>query len=333
MVDNATGAVLADVGGLAADHADASRVRWPAGPLVRPVEVALVLDTDAVTAATLFDAADGVGASLRRVLAGGLWPTDLKARVPGDPLRALLTDETPPDASLEAVSIDLAQLAAINRMLVTDGQWRAPYWQATEQSGPVPVVSPAAAFIAMDLFAPVRSVPVAAGRSAWAVGSNARVSMAVWMETGASARIEVHAWLQAQLAEAGPWPPERVVPRGVVQAPVRFPGPDEAPRLEWFKREAITTVAQPPRVVARILAPRDRAILGVEDVDAAGRLRLAATPVDAPLLWRVDGVSVGEGAQAHWRPSPGLHRITLVDALGREIDAREVAVRASVGGR
>jgi len=330
VLDNRTGAVLADVGGVAFSHADATEVRRPIGPLFRPVAAALALDSSRVTAATLFGDPAGGAHSLREWIRLGRWPAEaavyaLPAR--RDLMLELLRGPGQGLRSIQSARLNLAELAAWHRMLATDGQWRAPYWLASEQAVPVPLCSPMAAFIAMDLFGPLWSAETESGQSAWAVGGNEEVTIAVWLSMGPTARIEARSWIDAQLAEAGGWPPERVVPVGVVQGWVRFDPPTEADRFEWFLRGTAITVAEAPRLVASILAPAARAIIGRDDL-SDGLLVLQADRQDPRLRWWVDGVLVASGGVGRWRPSPGLHSIELRDEHGRSIARHSVAVRA-----
>jgi penicillin-binding protein 1C len=336
VLDNASGAVLAHVGGLDAGADDATGQRFAAGTLAWPLMVALVLDTRRATAATLFaDPVQGRPLSLRQWLSQGPPPAEALALMPAEQ-RALMIEVLRQGGagapSLPQARIDLPRLAALGRMLAVDGQWRAPYWRPEQESVPVPVLSPMAAFIANDLFPVVRVAEAVPGRSAWAVGSNAEVSIAVWMETGASARLETRTWLIAQLAGAGMWPPERIVPAGVFAAQVGFPPGGEAPRREWFITGTATAQAMPPLLAARIVAPADRAIIGPAELAGDGGLWLRASADLARLRWTVDGVPAGSGGQVRWQPAPGLHRVELRDERGRVVDAVEIAVRSAVTG-
>ncbi len=334
VLDNATGAVLADVGGLSPAHPDATTQRFAAGAMMWPVSCALALDTTEVTAATLFDMpAQAAPVSLRGALVVGPLPLALRAHVPAAKEALMIEVLRAGGAGAPALSqlrIALPQLAALGRMMAVDGQWRAPYWLPTSASVPVPVISPMAAFVASDLFARVRSAEVVAGRSAWAVGSNAEITLAVWMETGASAPLEARTWVAGQLAEMGAWPPERVVPSGVVQRRVRFDAGLEPARDEWFLKGTATAVAMPPSLSASIVTPAQRAIVGVDDLDADRGLWLSASKDDARLHWQVDGVPAGTGGRVRWAPMPGLHRVELLDSVGRQVDAVDFAVRSDV---
>ena len=48
--------------------------------------------------------------------------------------------------------------------------------------------------------------------------------------------------------------------------------------------------------------------------------------------WRVDGRKVGSAAgEVLWRPAPGRHRLSLLDAGGQELEAVSFEVRALKG--
>jgi len=334
VIDNATGAVLADVGGVAPAHEDATIVRRPLGALARPVITALAIDSKTVTAATLVrNSAAEDAHSVRWWLAQGRWPAAMMQHVPSarrDLLIELLRGPGEGLRTLPEARIDLAALAAWHRMMAVDGLWRPPYWLASDQRAPIPVCSPMAAFIADELYPEIWSAELEPGKAAWAVGSNDSVTIAVYLSLGPAARIEARSWVEAQLQASGTWPRERVVPTGVVQGLVRFDPPVEPDRLEWFVRGTAMSVAEPPRIVASIVSPLERAIIGRDDLHD-GMLPLKADREDSRLRWWIDGVQVGTGARALWRPAPGLHQLQLKDEAGRLLAGHSIAVRAGVG--
>ena len=322
VLDNATGAVLADVGGLSAEHADATGFTYPAQAMRWPLHIARALDRRVVTAASLLNGGSPAAprwASVRTAVAMA------DAAALADLSRRPIEGELPP--SLAAPTIDLPQLAALARMMAVDGQWRAPFWQPAVGRPADAVVSPAAAFVARDLFPPVMAEMVTPGRAAWAAGSNAAVSIAVWMETGPTALIEVRAWLADQLAGADAWPLEQVVPAGVVRRPVRFDPPVEPARDEWFLAGTAVAVVSPPQVVAQIAWPTARSIIDLRGLPAGQGVLLRASEDDGRLRWRMDGREVGSGGAVWVRPAPGLRVIELFDARGERLDRISVAVR------
>ncbi|MBT0963137.1 transglycosylase domain-containing protein [Denitromonas iodatirespirans] len=324
VIDNATGAVLADIGGLSAAHADATAFTYPAGSMLWPLQCARAIDRRGVTAASLLNG-DGDGEapqwlSLRRAAA------EENTRAMAELIRHQ-AEADGPALPLSAQALDLPRLAALTRLLATDGHWRAPAWLPGAERAATPVVSAGAAFIGRDLFDPVMAQMVTPGRAAWATGANAEVSIAVWMETGPTALIEVRAWLADQLAADGPWPAERVVPAGVLRRPVRFDPPVEPARDEWFLAGTAVPVVTPPQLSARIAAPAARAIIDLRALPAGQGVLLRASIDDPRLRWRLDGREVGSGGTAVVIPQPGLRVIELVDARGERLDRISVAVR------
>ena len=60
------------------------------------------------------------------------------------------------------------------------------------------------------------------------------------------------------------------------------------------------------------------------------RTALQASAADDTLRWTLDGTALGgAGERVLWAPRPGKHRLALVDARGREVDAVSFEVRGS----
>ncbi|MCZ4306185.1 transglycosylase domain-containing protein [Zoogloeaceae bacterium G21618-S1] len=323
VLDNATGAVLAEVGGLRAEHADATGFTYPAAAMLWPLRCARAVDKRVVTAASLLNAGS---ADAPRWLSVRTAMEDGDANAFADLSRRLPEGDVPA-APVSAQALDLPHLAALTRMLAVDGQWRAPYWQAGSARAPEAVVSSAAAFIGSDFFPPVMAAMVTPGRAAWATGANGRVTMAVWMETGPTALIEVRAWLTDQLAADGEWPVERVVPAGVLRRPVRFDPPLENARDEWFLAGTALAAVSPPQSSAQIASPAVREIIDLRERPPGQGVLLRATIDDARLRWRMDGREVGTGGTVLVHPAPGVRIIELFDARGERLDRLSVAVR------
>lgn len=323
VIDNASGAVLADIGGLSAAHADATTFTYPAGTMLWPLQCARALDRRTVTAASLLN---GASAAAPRWLSLRAAAAEEDARAMAELMRRQAEREAPA-LPVSAQALDLPGLAALTRLLATDGRWRAPAWVPGAERTATPVVSPAAAFIGRDLFPPVMAAMVTPGRAAWAAGANAEVSVAVWMETGPTALIEARAWLAGQLAADGPWPAERVVPAGVLRRPVRFDPPVEPARDEWFLAGTAVAVAAPPQLSARIAAPAARAIIDLRTRPAGPGVLLRASLDDPRLRWYLDGREVGSGGTALVDLQPGVRVIELRDARGERLDRISVAVR------
>ena len=342
VIDNASGAVLAEIGGLSPAHADATQYRYPAGRMLWPLISALAIDSERLTAATLLDAGAmanprwvSVRAAMSRLRHTPLID-DLLGRAPADALAGALastaigvalSDLTRGDA-WAAAPLDLTTLATLARALAIGGEWQPAFRRPGEREPVEALVSAPAAFVATDLFPVVWAAPVSAGHSAWAVGSNAEVSIAVWMETGPTALLEVRAWLVDQLALDGIWPPERVIPSGVTRRVVRFSPPVEAARPEWFLDGAVISVSEPPPLVARIVAPRAREIVDAHPSAGGGIVALRASKADPRLRWRLDGRWIGTGGQLEIVAEAGLRRLALYNERGEELDRVDFAVRS-----
>ena len=115
---------------------------------------------------------------------------------------------------------------------------------------------------------------------------------------------------------------------------MQFDGELEAARDEYFVAGAETTevrvAAAPPR--ARIAYPGDGTIVALDpDIPAARqRIALRASGAGAGGSWRIDGRPAGEADEVTlWMPMPGRHRLALVDASGRELDAVRFEVRGA----
>jgi penicillin-binding protein 1C len=86
---------------------------------------------------------------------------------------------------------------------------------------------------------------------------------------------------------------------------------------------------------ARIAAPADGAIFALDPDIPPDRQRsaLLAKNVAAAMVgdvsWRIDGRDVGRGGELAWAPWPGRHRIELLDAEGKVLDAVRVEVRGA----
>jgi penicillin-binding protein 1C len=192
-------------------------------------------------------------------------------------------------------------------------------------------------------------------RDNWCAGFSRRFTVAVWVGNAAGEPMhdvsgiagaapvwrEVMDWLHRGDPATGrprqsSQPP--APPAGVVKSALRFEPALEPPRQEWFiaGTEAGVVRAARARALARISYPADGTIVAL-DPDIPPKLqrlplRLSAT-AQKGWSWQVDNRKVGAAdGQALWLPQPGRHRLTLVDAGGRELDAISFEVRALRGG-
>lgn len=121
---------------------------------------------------------------------------------------------------------------------------------------------------------------------------------------------------------------------GVVAQRIRFDGELKAVRDEYFvagtEMTEVRVAAAPPR--ARIAYPGDGTIVALDpDIPAARqRIALRASGAGAGSVWRIDGHPVGGADEVTLlMPVSGRHRLALVDAGGRELDAVRFEVRGA----
>ena len=160
-------------------------------------------------------------------------------------------------------------------------------------------------------------------RDAWAVGFDARVTIAVWIgrPDGASVpglvgRSHAAPILFDAFARFGGEPEALPRPRdALVVATTTLPPP-----LRHIRRDAPKTFAAALGVPLKIAYPPDgaRVDLGLSE-GAQVRLALKALGGQPPLTWMVDGLPVAEAMrrQAEWSPEgAGFARISVMDAAG-----------------
>ncbi len=160
-------------------------------------------------------------------------------------------------------------------------------------------------------------------RDAWAVGFDARVTIAVWIgrPDGASVpglvgRSHAAPILFDAFARFGGEPEALPRPRDtLVVATAALPPP-----LRHIRRDAPKTFAAALGVPLKIAYPPDgaRVDLGLSE-GAQARLALKALGGQPPLTWMVDGLPVAEAMrrQAEWSPEgAGFARISVMDAAG-----------------
>lgn len=160
-------------------------------------------------------------------------------------------------------------------------------------------------------------------RDAWAVGFDARVTVAVWVGrpdgasvTGLVGRAAAAPMLFDAFSRFGGEPEPLPRPReALVAATLALPPP-----LRHIRRDAPKTLAATLGVPLKIAYPPDgaRVDLGLGLGDKA-RLALKALGGQPPLTWMVDGLPVAESLrrQSDWSPEgAGFARISVMDATG-----------------
>ena len=179
-------------------------------------------------------------------------------------------------------------------------------------------------------------------RDNWALGWSQRYTVGVWVGNASGAPM----WDVSGTSGAGPvWAavmqhlhratPSRAPkpPAGVAEAAVRFGNDLEAARREWFLpgtgQPLFAVAAEEGAGGARILAPAPGTVLALDPDIPPQRQRLQLSAQGQAVGWRIDGRPLAQGRQAQWLPWPGRHRIELVDAGGRVLDAVGVEVRGA----
>lgn len=270
--------------------------------------------------------------------------------------------------ALGGADVTLLELANAYRALANGGLWSparaAPGAPAPRQR----VMSAGAAHIVSDILAdpgaraltfglaspldtPFRAA-VKTGtskdmRDNWAIGFSDRYTVGVWVGnfsgspmwdvSGMSGAAPVWNEVMGYLHRDRPGRPPQAAPAEVRQVPVRFEPPIEPARAELFLAGTETaTVQLASDARPRIAYPGHGAILAL-DPDIPGalqRVALHATPAREGLAWVLDGERLGPaGAPILWLPRAGRHRLALLDAAGREVDAVRFEVRGALSAR
>ncbi|MCF8198205.1 MAG: penicillin-binding protein 1C [Sulfuritalea sp.] len=196
-------------------------------------------------------------------------------------------------------------------------------------------------------------------RDNWAAGYSQHYTVAVWVGNASGEAMhdvsgisgaapvwrEVMDWLHRG-DDAGRRRVRSVAPKapaGVVMREIRFEPSagyrGEPRRHEWFlagTERSVVRAAQ-ATALARIRYPTQGTVIALDpDIPPQRqslRLQLTATG-EAGWQWRIDNQPAGHADRAnHWLPQPGKHRLALLDAENRELDAVEFEVRALHKGR
>ena len=182
-------------------------------------------------------------------------------------------------------------------------------------------------------------------RDNWCIGFSHRYTVGVWVGnfegdamhdvSGITGAAPVWRTIMDSLHALAPGaaPPE-APPSSVVSREIVFRPPLESPRREWFLTgtEVGEVVLNDPATRGpRILSPPQGIVIALDpDIPEAHQaviVTAAAPPPGSEL--QLDGTALGSATIHHpWRPVPGRHRLTLVDAHGTVIDAVEFSVRS-----
>jgi penicillin-binding protein 1C len=114
---------------------------------------------------------------------------------------------------------------------------------------------------------------------------------------------------------------------------VAYAGDIEPRREEWFvagTESAMISAVEAPAGQARIVSPANGAVLALDPDIPALRQRVVVRVTGARpgASLRIDGgAPLPAGDPQMWMPTPGRHRLRLVDAGGAELDRVNVTVR------
>jgi penicillin-binding protein 1C len=167
-------------------------------------------------------------------------------------------------------------------------------------------------------------------RDNWCVGWTRRFTVAVWVGNFSGASM----WDVSGVDGAAPAWLEIVesLPRGgePLQPPSGLERTSDGFAIAGTAPAPLAPSAAAARAPRRIVAPQDGSVLALDpDIpDARERTLLEAEPADPGLALVLDGRRVGgAGAPILWPLARGRHRLALVDAAGRPVDAVSFMVR------
>lgn len=184
-------------------------------------------------------------------------------------------------------------------------------------------------------------------RDNWCIGYSSQYTVGVWVGNFSGAPMwnvsgitgaapvwqEVLAWLHRSTPSHAPEPPAHLVSQ-----PISFPQHSEPQRLEWFLDG--TQPAQSYQDLAvgtvRILSPTQGTIIALDpDIPSSHQRLVFEAQADhtkfANLHWQLDGQYLGTMERfGLWTPSPGKHRLSLVDTNGRPLDTIRFEVRGTM---
>ncbi len=193
-------------------------------------------------------------------------------------------------------------------------------------------------------------------RDNWCIGYTSRYTVGVWVGnfsgapmrdvSGVTGAAPIWRDVVHFLHRAEPSVPPQAVP-GVLRAGVAFDPPVETARAEWFVAGTAMPVVRAsdrPHAdddAARALSPRIRypapeTVIALDpDIPPRHqRVAFTASPAAADTKWVLDGAELHDrGTRALWSPTPGRHRLVLVDADGRELSQVEFEVRGHLPTR
>lgn len=346
LLDNASGDVLAWVGGTRVEQADGVRTRRALPDWWWPHLASAALEGRDYTAASPLLLGSARGAS-------GGWMSLHRAltRKQPDAMQYLLTHtsrqyfierlrdlgvEVPavPEKAEGPLEVSLLQAAAAWRAYAAGGNYLAPRLVAAEDA-PLPVASAESGFIVLDVLGENR-VPNT-WTASWmstdrntlesvVVGSTNRYTLA--LATKATPTLPT-VWRAIVGALQGGPSQRPEPPAGLVANVVSYDPPDEPSRREWFMRgtaiEHIDTSVIAQR--ARIVYPLAGQTYSLEADAERPEYWVFSAETTTALRWMLDGNILGAGTRITWQPLAGHHYVSVLDANGVLLDtvAFEVA--------
>ncbi len=354
VVENASGDIVAYVGGVDGVHPDMLIPTRNLGNLLQPFAYGLALERRLITAASLIEEPlsnhaptvpdDRTWVSVRQALAGGMAdPAQSVGRMLGDSLAERLRQADVDLPRGSTPELGLVTLAGLYRSLPSGGQWLAPRLLPGVERQARRLLKPEAAFIVSEIL--VDSEREAGGlpsvyreygsdgREVVGAGYSDRFTVVLWASGGRASAAVGQAWRDVLGALHRPQAAHRLVPpAGVVSALVVFEPPIETPRREWFIRGTEQERVGPPRSLPRIAYPANGSLVDAMALadDPSFRISLDAHHAPSGAWWRLNGERLvgSNGLRLAWRPVAGRHVLDLMSAEGQILDSAIFAVRA-----
>lgn len=179
-------------------------------------------------------------------------------------------------------------------------------------------------------------------RDNWCIGFSRQYTVGVWVGnfegdsmhdvsgvTGAApAWLEIMNALHDTLASKPAAPPQ-----GLVRRDIRYSPAIEPPRGEWFIPGTETDVVRLTESVTsapRIESPANGVVIALDpDIPYENQaVHFAARVIQPDVDFVLDGIGLGPAIIGHrWRPTPGVHTLSLIGQGGKVLDTVEFKVR------
>lgn len=264
--------------------------------------------------------------------------------------------------ALGSAEVSLLELSNAYRTLANGGNYGAVSLTPAAMAPPRRLLDARASFIVGDILADRAARSITFGlknelattfwsavktgtskdmRDNWCVGYSERYTVGVWVGNFDGASM----WDVSGVSGAAPvWrdvmdylhrgQPSRAPrpPAGVVREQVSYQPELETARSEWFIRGTETPVValvQQLQRAPRILYPGDASVIALDpDIPAASQRVFFQAQGGQGLRWQLDGEPLGQASGSYgWQPTPGAHRLLLVDAQARTLAEASFQVR------